>query len=121
MTATAAALYAFYSGFGMPAYQTDSVPDDAALPYVTYLYQEPGRDMPATHYVQVYMRTNSNEQLLAAAGRIIAAIGDGVRLEGGVVIRPASPLVQVMVDGSDPDIRTAYINLQINAFHTPGA
>lgn len=120
MTATAAALYEFYSSFGLPAYQTDSVPDDAQLPYITYLYQEPGRDTPATHYAQVYMRTVSNTEPLSVAGRIISAIGDGVRLNGGVVIRPATPLVQVLVDGSDPDIRTAYINLQLNAFHTPG-
>lgn len=121
MTATAAALYAFYSGFDMPAYQTDSVPDGAALPYITYLYQEPRSDMPATHYAMLYMRTNSNDALLSAAGRIVSAIGEGVVLPGGVVIRPASPLVQIMVDGSDPDVREAYINLQLNGFHTPGA
>lgn len=120
MTGTASDLYAFYSSFGIPAYQTDSVPDDAALPYLTYLYQEPRYDLPATHYCMVYMRTNSNDALLALAGEIVRAVGEGAVLPGGTVIRPSSPLVQIMVDGADPDVREAYINLQLNAFHTPG-
>lgn len=30
------ALYAFWSGFGIPAYLSDSVPHDAVYPYITY-------------------------------------------------------------------------------------
>ena len=36
MTELAAALYDFWSGFGIPAYLQDNVPDDAVLPYITY-------------------------------------------------------------------------------------
>lgn len=120
VTSTASALYAFYSSFGFPAYQTDTVPDDAALPYITYLYAEPQYQSPATHYAQLYMKTDSNTVLLDKAGEITRAIGDGIVLENGVVIRPDTPLVQVLVDGANPDIRSAYINLQLNAFHMPG-
>ena len=66
------------------------------------------------------MRTNSNVALLEKAGDIIRAIGDGVVFENGVVIRPETPLVQILEDGANPDIRSAYINLQLNAFHVPG-
>lgn len=121
MTATASALYAFYSGFGLPAYQTDAVPDDAVLPYITYLYVEPRYQSPVSHYAQLYMRTNSNAELLAKAGEIIRAIGDGVVFENGVVIRPESPLVQILGEGENRDVRSAYINLQLNAFHAQGA
>lgn len=121
MTATASALYDFYSSFGVPAYQTDTVPDDAQLPYIAYSYAEPRHDLPASHYAQIYMRTNGNEQLLALAGRIVEAVGEGTRLTDGVTLRPSTPLVQIMVDANDPDVRFAYINLQLNAFHTPGA
>lgn len=120
MTATAAALFAFYSGFGIPAYTTDTVPDDAELPYITYLYAEPQYQSPVSHYCRIYMRTNSNMELLQKAGEVIRAIGDGVVFEHGVVIRPETPLVQLLIDEANPDIRTAYINLQLNAFHTPG-
>ena len=36
MTNTAKALYQFFSGFGLPAYVEYNVPDEAALPYITY-------------------------------------------------------------------------------------
>ena len=36
MTELAAALYDFWSGFGVPAYLQDNVPDNAVLPYITY-------------------------------------------------------------------------------------
>ena len=41
MTSIAKALYAFYSGFGLPAYPEDGVPSDAALPYITYTIVQP--------------------------------------------------------------------------------
>lgn len=36
MTDIMAALYMFWSQFGVPAYLRDCVPDDAVLPYITY-------------------------------------------------------------------------------------
>lgn len=120
MTSTAAALYKFYSGFGLPAYEVNTVPDDVTLPYITYLYQEPHYNNAASHYAQVFMRTNSNTELMDKAGEIVRAIGEGIVLENGVVIRPSTPLVQILHDASNPDIRMAYINLQLNALHVPG-
>lgn len=32
----AAALHSFFSGFGLTAYEENSVPDDAVFPYITY-------------------------------------------------------------------------------------
>ena len=120
MISTASALYAFYSNFGLPAYEVNTVPDDVTLPYITYLYNEPQYQYNATHYAQIFMRTNSNTALLEKAGDIVSAIGEGVVLDSGVVIRPSTPLVQIMHDASNPDIRIAYISLQLNALHTPG-
>lgn len=120
MTSTAASLYAFYSSFGYPAYEVNTVPDDVSLPYITYSYAEPQYQSPVSHYAQIFMRTNSNAPLLTAAGEIVRAIGEGKVLENGVVIRPSTPLVQLMIDEQFPDLRFAYLNLQLNAFHTPG-
>lgn len=33
------ALYNFWSGFGLPAYEENSVPDNAEMPYITYEVQ----------------------------------------------------------------------------------
>ena len=120
MYKAAQALDSFFSGFGYPAYQIGSVPDDTALPYITYSQSVPEWDQKATMYVQVWDRTKSNDRIIRKADQITAAIGQGVRLpfDGGyLVIWPESPLIQIMVDG---DFRSAYINLSINAYNMPG-
>lgn len=119
MINTAKALYGFYSGFGLPAYTTMNVPDEAELPYITYSLPETEPLRSSTHYCQVWGRTREHSALLAKADEILQAIGEGVRLECGggyVVIRPNSPRAQVLRD-EDPDYQYVYISLQINCYH----
>lgn len=122
MIQTAKALYTFFSGFGIAAYTSETVPDDATLPYLTYPLQEPEWGQKATFYVTVYYRhQTSNFASLAKADEIVGAIGEGIILpcEGGyVTIWPETPLVQELPP--DGDVRGAYINLSINAYHTHG-
>ena len=69
-----------------------------------------------------YRHRDSNLDSLAKADEIVAAIGEGIRLpiDGGyVVLWPETPLVQAMPPNGD--VRPAYINLSINAYHMPGA
>jgi len=120
MYQTAKALKGFFSGFDLPAYTTDSVPEDVQLPYIAYSLAEPEWNQKATLYAQVWDRSRSNSLILQKADQITAEIGEGkiIALEDGyLVIWPESPLVQLMTDG---DFRSAYINLSLNAYHTPG-
>lgn len=119
MTDTAQALFGFWSGFGIPAYTTDTVPDEAQLPYITYSLVETEPLVNATHYAQVWYRDTGNAAILAKVDGIKEAIGDGIRLEcdgGYVVLRPSTPYVQIQTS-EDPAVRHAYINLQINCYH----
>ena len=122
MISTAKALYDFFSGFGIAAYAADTVPDDAELPYLTYPQQEPEWSKKATFYVSVYYRSKtSNLSALTKADEIAQAIGNGVKIhcDGGYVfIWPENPLIQTIPQNGD--VRGAYINLSINAYHTPG-
>ena len=122
MISTAKALYEFFSGFGIPAYTKDTVPEDAELPYITYSLQEPEWNRACSLYAIVYYRNQtSNVDALQKADEIAAAIGTGIRLrcDGGLlVLWPETPLVQSMPP--DNDVRSAYINLSINAYHMPG-
>lgn len=129
MISTARALYAFLSGFGIPAYTTDNVPDAAELPpdvaelpYLTYPLKEPEWNQKTTFYVTVYYRNqNSAYELLSKADEIVASIGEGKILDcdgGYVVLWPETPLVQPLPP--DNDVRAAYINLSMNAYHMPG-
>lgn len=120
MINTGQALYKFWSGFGLPAYTVNTVPWDAELPYITYSLVETEPLEPATHYAQVWYRGTGNTALLTKADEIKAAIGSGKRLEcdgGAIVLRPSTPPIQLMT-GDEPETRFAYINLQINCYHT---
>lgn len=119
MINTAQALYEFWSGFDLPAYTVNTIPDDAQMPYITYSLTETEPFESATHYAQIWYRSSSNAQLLAKVDEVKQAIGNGVKIdcEGGYVsIRPSMPFVQTMVD-IEPENRYAYINLQINCYH----
>ena len=67
MTQTAKAIKAFASGFGLPAYSTDTVPDDVSLPYITFPLTEPEWNQKATWYLQGWYETKSNTELFAKA------------------------------------------------------
>ena len=116
------ALYGFFSGFGIPAYAENTIPENAVLPYITYPQKEPQWNKQTSFYVNVYYRhKTSNYDCLAKADEIVEAIGEGVRLpfdDGLVVLWPDTPLIQAMEPNKD--VRRAYINLAINAYHMPG-
>lgn len=122
MISTAQALYGFFSGFGIPAYNNQLVPDDAELPYLTYPLTEPEWRAPATFYVNVYYRDkDSNYAALSKADEIAQAIGEGIRIpcaDGTIAIYPQNPLIQALP--TENDVRAAYINLQINVYHAAG-
>lgn len=120
MYKAAAALKAFFSGFGLPAYQEGSVPEDQNLPYITYSLSAPEWNQKATMYARVWDRSTSNAFIISTADQITAAIGEMLRIPidgGNLVIWPETPLIQILVDG---DYRNAYINLSMNAYHKPG-
>lgn len=125
MINTAQALNEFWRGFGLPAYMVNTVPDEqpdgtpTSPPYITYSIVETEPLEPATHYAQVFYRGTALAGLLSKVDEIKEAIGNGaiIKCNGGyVVLRPASPFIQLMID-ADPDVRYAYINLQINCYH----
>lgn len=120
MYQAAAALKTFFSGFGLPAYQESTVPEDVQLPYISYSISSPEWNQKASMYVQVWDRSTSNIGIIRTADQITQAIGGEKRipLDGGyLVIWPETPLIQIQADG---DFRYAYINLSINAYHLPG-
>lgn len=121
MASTAKALKTFFEGFGLPAYTTDTVPDDAPVRHITYPMKDTEWNQPTTMYCQVYDRSTSNAFILEVADAIIAEIGQGLVIpcEGGYVkFQLETPTVQVLTDG---DFRRAYINMSMNAYHMPGA
>lgn len=83
MTETARALYTFFSGFGIPAYVTDNIPDNVTMPYITYDLVEPVPLTRATFNASVWYRDTSFDQISAKVDEIKAAIDSGVSLQAG--------------------------------------
>ena len=120
MKATAKALKEFVGGFGLPAYTTQTVPDDVSVPYLVYPLVEPEWTKKATFYIQGWYRSTSNAALVEKADQIIKEVGAGITINtdsGYLVIYPETPLCQMMTDG---DFRSFYINLSINVYQVPG-
>lgn len=123
MISTAKALYEFFSGFGIPAYPENTVPDDAVLPYLSYSLAEPEWDQVQSFYVKVYYRNRSSYlESLTKADEIVREIGTGIVLpcepHGYIAIHPQTPLIQQLPP--EEEVRGAYINLSIHAYHMPG-
>lgn len=113
-----AAIYQFLSGFGIPAYASSSVPDDATFPYLTYdlVIPEPFGD-EVTMLVNVWYRTDSEAVPNAKVREIHDAIGmGGVTLpcDGGMIwLKRGLPWAQSVTVASDEKVKRRYVNIDL--------
>lgn len=121
MTKVAKALYAFYSQFGIPAYEENMVPDDAKLPYITYSAPQSDVFASATHYARIWYATDKgapdNTEVNAKADEVIDAIGRGVKLKigrGFAFIFPGNPFAQPQPAGDGTQI--VYLNMELRCY-----
>lgn len=113
-----AALYNFWSMFGLPAYEENSVPsgeDGAEFPYITYqvVTDSFGNDVALTG--SVWYRSTSWKEANAKAQEISNMLSRGgvtISCDGGIIwLRRGVPFAQSMGDDSDDLIKRKYINL----------
>lgn len=114
-----AAIYQWLSGFGIPAYASAAVPDQAEFPYITYdlvvgVWMRGEVNMP----VDVWYRTDSEAAPNAKVREIGEAIGLGgvtVPCDGGMLwLKKGSPWAQAMtVEGEDEKVKRRYVNINI--------
>lgn len=113
----AAAIYQFWSSFGLTAYEENTVPEDAAFPYVTYqlVTDSFDREVAATaslwyrgeSWTAINAKTEEISKKIGASGKKIAVDG------GGIWIKRGQPFAQNMGDESDDLIKRKYINISI--------
>lgn len=114
-----AAIYQFLSGFGIPAYASTSVPDQAEFPYITYdlvigEWMQGEVNMP----VNVWYYTESEAIPNAKVRQISDAIGIGgvtLRCDGGMLwLKKGSPWAQaVTIEGEMEKVKRRYVNINI--------
>lgn len=111
----AAAIYQFWSGFGLTAYEENTVPTDAAFPYITYqlVTDSFDREIPLT--ASIWYRSESWAGINAKTGEISKTISRGGKIipcDGGAIwLKRGQPFAQSMVDESDDLIKRKYLNI----------
>ena len=113
----AAAIYQFWSGFGLTAYEENTVPTDAAFPYITYQLVTDSFDREVATTASLWYRGESWTAINAKTEEISRYIGGGGRLidcDGGFIwLKRGSPFAQNMGDESDDLIKRKYINVTV--------
>ena len=111
----AAAIYQFWSSFGLTAYEENTVPTDADFPYITYqlVTDSFDREIPLT--ASIWYRSESWAGINAKTEEISQKIGRGGKVipcDGGAIwLKRGQPFAQSMGDESDDLIKRKYLNI----------
>lgn len=110
-----AAIHSFWSKFGLPAYEENSVPSEATLPYLTYEVRTDEMFGQVATAVSVWYRSESWSIPNAKARQITDVIGGGGIIipcdGGGIWIRLGSPAVMSLTESTDITIKRKYLNV----------
>ena len=113
----AAAIYQFWSGFGLTAYEENTVPTDAVFPYVTYQLVTDSFDREVAATASLWYRGESWTDINAKTEEISRFIGGGGCLldcdSGFIWLKRGTPFAQNMGDESDDLIKRKYINVTV--------
>ena len=110
----AQALHSFWSGFGLTAYDENTVPEGAQLPYITYSVGMAEMGEPIILTASLWYHSTSWAAISQKAELINRSITPGgviIPFDGGSLwIWRGSPFSQRMED-PDPSIRRIYMNI----------
>lgn len=111
----ASAIYQFWNSFGLTAYEENTVPDDAAFPYITYQLVTDSFDYEVPVAASIWYRSESWTEINAKTEEISQKISRGgkfVPCDGGAIwLKRGQPFAQSMGDESDNLIKRKYLNI----------
>lgn len=114
----AQAIYQFWSQFGLPAYDENTIPTGSnrpQMPYLTYSMVTDSLGNPVSMSANLWYHSTSWQAITKKADEIAKALGTGgqvIPVDGGYIyIVRGSPFSQRMSDPEDADIRRIYINI----------
>ena len=116
----AAAIYNFWNGFGLSAYEENSVPDDAQFPYITYQLVTDSISNAVSLTASLWYRGSSLVEINAKTEEISRVIGRGgifLKCDGGRIwLLRGTPFAQTMGDDVDDTIKRKYLNITAEFF-----
>ena len=111
----AAAIYQFWSGFGLTAYEENTVPHDATFPYITYQLVTDSFDREIALTASLWYRSESWTAINAKTEEISQKISRGGKIiscdDGAIWLKRGQPFAQNMGDESDNLIKRKYLNI----------
>ena len=111
------ALFSFWSNFGIPAYDENSVPDNAKMPYITYEVRGGFFNTTVFLTANIWHRSSSWETISKKAKEIADFITRGGRMfmEGSDVMwkRRGDTWNEHMSDPEDPDILRSMLTVEV--------
>lgn len=111
------ALHKFWNSFDLVAYDENTVPDDAKLPYITYEASRDFFDAPIAQSVSLWYYSESWAAITEKEEQIAKDIGKGgkmVRYDGGAFwIKRGKPWAQRQPDANDDFVRRIILNIEI--------
>ena len=113
------AIHQFWSSFGLTAYDENTVPDDAALPYITYSVSVGDYGSSVTMSASLWYRSQSWKDITEKANEIGNYIGLGgkiVKHDDGILwIKRASTFSQRMsADSTEEDKNSSIRRIVLN-------
>lgn len=120
MTTKEAAILSFFGSFGIPAYPSTAVPEDAEMPYITYdLAVSAWEGGEVNIPLSVWYRTDSEAEPNAKAREIAKALypeGKTAKCDEGVIyFKPGQPFSQAVQD-EDDTVKRRLINVDAEFF-----
>ena len=111
----AAAIYQFWNSFGLTAYEENSVPDEAAFPYITYQLVTDGFGSEIQLTASIWYRSEGWAAINAKTEEISQTISRGGKIipcdDGAIWLKRGQPFAQSMGDESDNLIKRKYLNI----------
>ena len=111
----AAAIYQFWSSFGLTAYEENTVSDDASFPYITYQLVTDSFDREIPLSASLWYRSESWTAINAKTEEISQKISRGGKIiscdDGAIWLKRGKPFAQNMGDESDNLIKRKYLNI----------
>ena len=110
------AIHNFWSGFDLPAYDQNSVPDDAVAPYITYEAKTADFENAFPLSGSIWYRGSSWRDISLKADEIAQSLKQIIKIDGGYLfITRGSPFAQRVNDPNDT-VKRVYINLMVEFY-----